>query len=154
METQSEVEHTGRMKEEDTRTCLTEPDRFEDGEWLTEHQTCRLGPGRRLDSLLRKNSRQIQIGDCIISLIAWNRTKSKTGLFRSYSRQRSKSLRGRIPAPGACAGPNGFGIKKILFGWEYLTAEITSKLWYNKCKSLFIQNKLINISYVLLKISG
>ena len=75
METQSEVEHTGRMKEEDTRTCLTEPDRFEDGEWLTEHQTCRLGPGRRLDSLLRKNSRQIQIGDCIISLIAWNRAQ-------------------------------------------------------------------------------
>ena len=130
METQSEVEHTGRMKEEDTRTCLTEPDRFEDGEWLTEHQTCRLGPGSRLDSLLsrlRKDSRHIQIGDCIISLInprlAWNRAKSKTGLFRSYSRQRSKSLRGRIPAPGACAGPNGFGIKKILFGWEYLTAE-------------------------------
>ena len=83
METQSEVEHTGRMKEEDTRTCLTEPDRFEDGEWLTEHQTCRLGPGSRLDSLLhrlRKDKRQIQIGDCIISLInqgAWNRQKVK-----------------------------------------------------------------------------
>ena len=48
METQSEVEVTGAVKEEDTRTCLTEPDRFEDGEWLTERQTCRLG-GSRLD---------------------------------------------------------------------------------------------------------
>ena len=50
METQSEVELTGAVKEEDTRTCLTEPgDQLDDGEWLTERQTCRLG-GSRLDN--------------------------------------------------------------------------------------------------------
>ena len=56
METQSEVEVTGAVKEEDTRTCLTEPDRYDDDEaWMTsQHQTCRIGGGARLDSIQAK----------------------------------------------------------------------------------------------------
>ena len=44
LETRSETYHS-YTREEDTRTCLTEPDRVEHvEEWLTEKQTCTLNP--------------------------------------------------------------------------------------------------------------
>jgi len=43
METQSETEISSTPKEDDTRTCLTEPDQTEKVEyWLQEKQTCSL----------------------------------------------------------------------------------------------------------------
>ena len=43
METQSETEISSTPKEDDTRTCLTEPDQSEKVEyWLQEKQTCSL----------------------------------------------------------------------------------------------------------------
>lgn len=86
------VEQRPHVKEEDTRTCVTEPDRLQKvEEWLNnprpESQTCRLNTN---------------------FLVARAHRSKSLGRLRAPSAQ----------APSACIGPDGIGkgIKRMLFG--------------------------------------